>query len=131
MVSEADRPPRDLRDEFERFCGTGAVWLQRCGSYGGWLFPPEEVCPICFSTNLAWRRAAGRGRIWSWIRMHRAYANCPPTPYCVAYVELHEGPMMMAQLADAHREYLCGDPVEVNSLKGDDAATTMRFVVVA
>jgi hypothetical protein len=64
------------------------------------------MCPHCQSFESAWERAAGRGRVWSWVVVH------PPTlpafadkvPYSVAVVELEEGVRMLGNLLGVPNE---------------------------
>ncbi len=59
--------------------------------------------------------------------MHRSYPGCPPAPYSVGYVQLDEGPMIMAGLVEANRDYHCGEPVDAHALRRDDGTTVMQF----
>src|SRR5262249_24362197 len=73
--------------------------LQQCEDCGGWRFPDSAVCPSCLSPRATWRTAAGRGTLWSWVVMHRAYLPTFPfaPPYVVGLVELEEGPLVASR----------------------------------
>jgi len=92
--------------------------LKRCGACGKAHFYPRELCPYCFSDNLAWIEASGRGMIYSFTICHRAAgpAFAADVPYVVALVELAEGPRMMTRIA--------GDPAAV----AIGRAVKVRFV---
>jgi uncharacterized OB-fold protein len=64
--------------------------LQRCRSCGTFQAPPEWVCHRCHSRDLAWEVVPGRGRIFSWIRVHHAAhpALRGALPYLVVLVEV-------------------------------------------
>jgi uncharacterized OB-fold protein len=88
-------------------------WCRDCGRPH---LPPGPVCPFCFSDALEWRTASGRGRISSWVRVHKDWfpAFRADLPYNVVQVELEEGPRLTADLVGAANERLAvGLPVEV------------------
>jgi uncharacterized OB-fold protein len=90
--------------------------LQRCEDCSTWRFPPSELCPNCLGEKSAWEAVSGRGRLWSWIQMHKAYfpGFRESTPYNVAFVQLDEGPYMMTSIVGTpSSELSCGLPVQV------------------
>jgi uncharacterized OB-fold protein len=105
--------------------------LQRCNVCGRHWFPPAYRCPSCLSTDYAWVRASGRGRIWSWIRMWQRYfpAFEAELPYNVAYVELEEGPRLMTNIVGLAPdvELACDAPVEVVFEDVTDDITLPKF----
>ncbi len=76
--------------------------VQECGACGRLRFVPSELCPACYSANVAWSRVSGRGRVYTYTVVHRAPtpAYQAEAPYALAYVELDEGPRMPARLVD-------------------------------
>jgi uncharacterized OB-fold protein len=90
--------------------------LQKCAACGHVWFPPSTRCPKCLSTEYAWSKASGRGRVWSWIVMWQRYfaAFEGDIPYNVAYVELDEGPRLMTNVVGCDNDAIyCDMPVEV------------------
>ena len=90
--------------------------LLNCNACGKIWFPPSSRCPNCLSTDIAWKPASGKGKVWSWIVMWQRYfpAFESEIPYNVAYVELDEGPKLMTNLVDVAPEDIhCDLPVEV------------------
>lgn len=87
-----------LSRHFWRGLADGQLMLQRCGDCGRWVFYPREICPHCWSPNLAWLRASGQGRLATWSVIHRAGHPGwqPATPYVVGIVRLAEGPAMLS-----------------------------------
>ncbi len=75
--------------------------LQECERCSHLLYPPASLCPACNSTALRWREMSGKGRVWSWVVMHRRYFPDMPPPYTVVRVRLEEGPFIMANLVES------------------------------
>lgn len=105
-----------LAGEFYAFCRCGELRFQRCRRCGTWRHVPREMCPKCRSTEWAWERSSGRGRVFTWVvvarAMHPAFAD--ETPYAPVIVELEEGVRLLTRVADIPPEELKPDmPVEV------------------
>ena len=67
-----------------------------------------------FRSTLTVGRSPGKGRLWSWIIMHRRYIKEFDPPYLVGFVELDEGPMLVRTIVGARPEQLvCDLPLEV------------------
>jgi uncharacterized OB-fold protein len=79
---------------FWRGAREGRLLLQTCGDCARPRFPPRPLCAACGSPAVAWREAAGTGRIWSFVVVHGptlpAFADL--TPFPVAVVELDDAP---------------------------------------
>src|SRR5262245_16235319 len=84
----------------------GELRLQQCQDCGHRWFPPSTHCPNCLSRSYAWNPVSGRGKVWSWIVMHQRYFRGfeQDLPYVVAFIELEEGPMLMANLTGIAKE---------------------------
>ena len=92
----------------------GRLALPHCLRCGHVWFPPSMRCPQCLSSDIDAQQASGRGRLWSWINMHRRYFKEFEPPYVVAFVELAEGPMLMSTIVGARPDELaCDLPLEV------------------
>ncbi len=74
----------------------GELLLQTCAACGRMRMPPRPMCPACRSLHVAWTKASGRGRIWSFVVAHPpllpAYAEL--APYNVIVVQLEEDPTL-------------------------------------
>lgn len=72
----------------------GELLIQTCGACGVKRMPPRPMCPSCRSIDVAWTKASGRGRVWSFVVPHPpllpAYAEV--APYNVILVELEDEP---------------------------------------
>ena len=66
--------------------------LKWCNSCSQWHHPKRIVCTHCGDTNLASKRASGRGKVYSFSEVHRAAieAFATATPYTVGVVRLEE-----------------------------------------
>ena len=92
--------------------------IQQCDACQHLWFPPSFCCPKCLGEAISWKRVSGRAKIWSWIDMWQMYFRgfADERPYLVAYVELEEGPRLMASLVDIDEErtgLYCDMPLEI------------------
>jgi uncharacterized OB-fold protein len=90
--------------------------IQRCNACRKAWAPNSPVCPHCFSTDYAWEKTDGRGKIASWVVFHKVYhpGFARDVPYNVAFVELAEGPRIISNIVGVKNEDLrIGMPVEV------------------
>lgn len=125
-VTEASRP-------FWEGAEAGYLCLQVCDDCGKARFPDSPVCPHCLSSATTWKPVSGRGRVWSWIRMHQNYltAFSDQLPYVVLFVELDEGPRLMSSFQGSHETLTVGMPVEVVFERLAEARVIPSFRAVA
>lgn len=80
----------------------GQLLLAHCESCGRDHHYPRALCPFCWSTQLTWRPATGRGTLYTYSAVH--VNDLPPfaerLPYVAAVVDLEEGPRLMTNLVD-------------------------------
>lgn len=71
----------------------GRLVIQACASCGKLRHYPRPLCDRCFSTDVAWREATGRGKVHSWTVAHHAFhpAFKSELPYVLLTVDLDEG----------------------------------------
>lgn len=95
MIENAPLPATDnpLEAPFWTALAGGVLKIQHCDGCGIWLFPTRVRCGSCGSRPV-WNTVSGRGRIWSFTRVHPPVlpAFAPFAPYPVAVVELDEQP---------------------------------------
>lgn len=101
---------------FWRAARTHRLVLQRCGACKKFWFPPSCLCPHCLSAAYAWEEVSGRGRVHSFVVVHRisdpAFADA--VPYVPAVIELDEGPRLLSDIVGAGRlQAHCGMRVSV------------------
>lgn len=90
--------------------------LQRCQSCRAAIFYPRQWCPECLGLDLAWERASGRGKVFSYSVVYQAPLESyrDDTPYVLALIELEEGPRMMTNVVNvAPGNVHLGMPVRV------------------
>ncbi|MDM0072690.1 OB-fold domain-containing protein [Variovorax sp. J31P207] len=102
------------------------------GDSGVAQFPEYPVDRVSLGDKLEWRAASGRATLWSWVVMHQRYfpAFADEVPYLVAFVQLEEGPFMMATLVDPPADLQCGAALEVVFERLSDDRAIPKFKVV-
>lgn len=85
--------------------------VQRCTDCGYTHMPPGPLCPRCRSFNRGWQEVSGRGTVYTYTVVHRAYVRslADKVPYVVIVVELEGsgGARLLSNLVEA-------DPVAVH-----------------
>jgi uncharacterized protein len=94
----------------------GRLLVRRCHTCGNAHHPPRPACPICWSAEVVWEKAAGTGTLYSWSVIHEN--DLAPfsagLPYVAAVVELAEGPRFMTTIIESDPSQLrVGAPVSV------------------
>jgi uncharacterized OB-fold protein len=102
-MTEYTKPlPKKTADNAPFFEGSleGELRLQRAVSTGEFRFPPAPINPGDLSTETEWADVSGRATLWSWTVFHQVYFPSfkDDIPYPVLFVQLEEGPFMMAGL---------------------------------
>jgi uncharacterized OB-fold protein len=114
MAQAQDRkiaaPPVNPETEhFWNATAEGKLLYKKCAACGEPHFYPRSYCPSCFSDQVEWQEASGRGTIYTYSVMRRA-----PVPYAIAYVELAEGPRIMSNIVDCDLDGIrIGQPVRL------------------
>jgi uncharacterized OB-fold protein len=125
-------PGRDTRPYWDAL-NEGRLVIQRCGQCGKLRHYPRPVCDACYSMDVGWKEASGRGTVHSWTVAHHPFhiGFKRELPYVVVTVDLEEGVRMQAQLRDADGASLCvGLPVEVRFERAKPDLTLPYFVPV-
>ena len=108
------------------------LWLRRCNACGRAYFYPRDICPHCFSRDVTWERASGRGTVHAFGIVHRGPTPAfrDHTPYVVALVDLEEGPRIPTNLVDVQPDpdhVRVGMAVEVTFEDVTDDVTLPKF----
>ncbi|MGH7822505.1 MAG: Zn-ribbon domain-containing OB-fold protein [Candidatus Binatia bacterium] len=122
--------PNEDSVEYWEGCKRGELLVEKCGACGHLRFPPAIVCPRCLSTERRWERMSGRGKVYTFIVVHRPQhpAFYEDVPYNVAIIELDEGPRMHSRIVGCPNEEIrIGMPVEVAFEKKNDDVTMPYF----
>ena len=130
---EWNKPLPTIAGETKPFwdsCRQGKLLLQKCGSCGEYQFYPRGICADCWSTDIHWIQASGKGTVWTFTV---TYQNRTPgfveeLPYVVALVELEEGVKMFTNIVDCDPKGVeIGMPVEVTFVRANDQVTVPYF----
>ena len=108
----------------------GELLIRKCKDCGTLHFMPRYLCPACWSNNLEWVQAAGRGTVHSFTVIRRASdpAFADKVPYVVALIDLEEGPRMCANiLGDDALSVNIGDAVSLTFEDRGDGALIPQF----
>lgn len=90
--------------------------IQECKDCGVKIFYPRKYCPKCWSPQLSWSEASGRGKIFSYSvtmgGVEEKFAG--DLPFVLALVDLEEGVRMMTNIVNCPPEDVAiGMDVEV------------------
>jgi len=94
----------------------GKLLLQKCKECGKLQFFPRTACVDCFSGDLEWVTASGKGKLHSftWVRVPRNPAFKEEVPICYANIILDEGVIMESRIVGKEVEKVkIGDRVKV------------------
>jgi uncharacterized OB-fold protein len=121
-IKRPDFPLPDLTDErtAEFFAGAqrGELRIPRCDSCGLLCWYPAAECDRCDGTSFTWTGVSGRGRLFSWVVVERAFlpAFAEMVPFATGLVALEEDPgvRVVSYIVGAPAADLRADqPVEV------------------
>lgn len=109
----------------------GKLLLQACGQCGKVRHYPRPLCDTCFSFDVKWIEASGRGSVHSWTVTQHAFnpGFKGEVPYVLATVDLEEGVRMLAPLRGVKETAVkVGLPVRVAFEKPKADLATPAFV---
>ena len=105
------------------------LMIQRCKACGPYFYP-RPFCPSCFSWDVEWFEASGKGKLYSFVINNRPPPYMGDKPFIVAIVELEEGPRMMTNLLGVEADpakVKCDMPVVIDYVKKSDDVTLPMF----
>ena len=123
-------PTRDSKPYWDGL-NEGRLLLQQCATCRKVRHYPRPVCDGCYSMDVAWIEASGRGRVHSWTVAHHPFhpGFKAELPYIVAVVDLEEGVRMNAQVRGVTPgEMAIGLPVQVAFERMSEGLTLPAFV---
>jgi uncharacterized protein len=108
--------PDEETQPFWDGCREGRFLLRHCNACNHDHYYPRPFCPLCWSDDVTWKEASGRGTLYTYSVVH--VNDLPPfnerVPYVAAIVELDEGPRVMTNVEGVPFEALqCGMAVTV------------------
>ena len=93
MPPESQRPvpvPDEASAPFFDGAARGELMLQHCRACGAHMWPVKSRCVECFSSDVEWSPASGRGELYSFVVVHQPYPGFEE-PYVLATVTTPEG----------------------------------------
>ena len=110
-------------------CRQGQLLIQKCNACGEYQFYPRGICANCWSGEIKWVKASGKGTVWTFTV---TYQNRTPGfdqgPYVLALVELEEGVRMFSNIVECNpRDVKIGMPVQVTFIKATDQVSIPYF----
>jgi uncharacterized OB-fold protein len=80
--------------EFWAAAARGELRLPRCDACGRFVWYPDGACRACGATAQTWTAVGGRGRLFSWSVVHRAFIPqlADAVPYVTGLVAIDEDP---------------------------------------
>src|SRR5262245_3394434 len=127
-IADAGLTPTDI-DGIIAYTPSGVV--QQCGACRKIRHYPRPACDACYSMQVAWIEASGRGRVHSWTVAHHLFhpGFKGELSYIVAIVDLEEGVRMNAQMRGVTPgEMRIGLPVQVIFEPTKEGLTLPAFV---
>lgn len=126
--------PLPIPDEVSQPFFEGArqqkLLLQECVSCGAWIWPIKPLCDVCWSADLVWASASGKGTLYSFTLMHQVYHPGfeQEVPYNIAIVELAEGLLVTTNVVGCSNDELqIGMPLVVLFEKLTDEINLPKF----
>ena len=110
MAESTFRQPLPIpnEDSSEYWDGTrkNKLLLQHCDQCGKYRFPPQHLCPDCWSDRSEWVEAAGKGEVYTFAVARRAIKPDwnEKIPYVTALVQLDEGPKIFTNIVECAPE---------------------------
>ena len=76
--------------------------IQECEECGAKIFYPRKYCPECWSAQLKWAKASGKGRVYCHTTTMAGVEDkfVEDLPFVLALVDLEEGVRMMGNIVD-------------------------------
>ena len=91
--------PTRESEKFWDMASKHELWIQKCSDCDKAYFYPRIICPHCFSRNVKWVKASGKGTLHTYMINHQAAPGFEAeVPYAIAIVQLIEGPRMMTNI---------------------------------
>ena len=108
----------------------GRLVLPHCDACDLLVWYPRDFCPRCLSRGLEWVEVTGRGIVYSSTLVERGGLRADGAAYVVAYVELEEGPRILAEIRGAAGAPPIGCPVRAG-FETVDGESVLHFVAVS
>jgi uncharacterized protein len=98
--------------------GEGRLLTTQSASTGRLTFPPKPISPEDWSADMEWIELGGRGKVYSYTRIHAAPAAfADDVPYAVCIVDLDEGLRLATRLVGDYANVAIGMTVEIVAVR--------------
>ncbi|MBT4521322.1 MAG: hypothetical protein HOC23_15085 [Halieaceae bacterium] len=106
--------------------------VQTCSDCEMAIHPPRPMCPNCRSMELSWSPSSGKGSVYSWVIINRAFHPyfMEKIPFAVVLVEMEDGTRLVGSIDCENDQLEDGLPVEVTFDDVDDDFSMLLFRVV-
>jgi uncharacterized OB-fold protein len=84
----------DTNREFWQGGERGELRFWRCQNCHYYIHPPQPLCPMCHSKNMAVEAVSGRAALTTYSVNHQPWMPGPELPYVVAIIEIVEQPSL-------------------------------------
>ncbi len=116
-IKRADFPLPDLTDErtapFFACAARGELVIPRCEACGTLAWYPMPACDVCGGPSFTWTAVSGRGRLFSWTVVERAFLPAfeDRVPFVSGLVALDDDPRVriVSYVVDCEADMLTGD----------------------
>ena len=98
LVGELGSEPSPETQRFWDGCKKHELWVQYCRPCELSYWFPRDFCPHCGSRDVEWRKASGRGRLYTFAIHYRAFHPgwSDEVPYVTALITLDEAEVAKA-----------------------------------
>ena len=111
-------------------CKRGELVIQKCDDCQEYQFYPRGICAHCWSNDIKWIKATGKGTVWSYTITHqnRTLGFAQDVPYVLALVQLDEGVKMFTNIVECDPNIVTiGMPVEVTFIQANNQISVPYF----
>lgn len=108
----------------------GKLLVQNCNSCSSPIFFPRDRCPECWSEDLGWTEASGKGEVYAFSVTYEGVekAFLEDLPIILAWIDLPEGIRMQTNIIDCEPDGVSiGMQVEVTFQKATDDISLPYF----
>ena len=120
----------EVSEPYWKGLSEGRLVIPICSACGRTFFFPRRWCPHCWSAEVGWTTATGRGTIYSSCLVNIPFdgRSAAEIPYAVALIDLEEGIRIPGRLHPSNMDATVGQPVFIHF--GEDPARTLPVWVM-
>lgn len=116
--------------EFWEYIRNGELRIPKCQQCGKFFFPYGYLCPHCGSTESSWELVSGKGEVFTYTILYRAYNKAfeDKVPYNVSVIALDEGVHVLSNVKCSNDEIHIGMRVRAVLDDVGDGYKLLQFV---